>query len=273
MPPRRLYLKPGTDPDAALGVLKHAIAEPDSFGFANDDVTFRNRYLEWTENVEAHLQHLTNDPEVVEMLQTPRHWHIRASDTTSLSRLHALISAEIAVQKTALDQLRADLSERMQRATAAPGQICVVDTNVLLEYVAPADILWHEVVGAEQVRLVVPLRVVEELDAAKYARRSDLADRARRALSSLQGMISRGGAPGELREGVTIEVPVDSGPRSRPDDPDREILNDCDELRQLSGESVVLLTADMAMRLRGEAERIDVAPLPDKYARQRGSAG
>ena len=267
--PRRLHLNDGADPQNALAVLKDAIAQPNTWGFPNDPVNYRIKYLEWTEAVEAQFLNLTSDPEVIQMFQTARHWHIHSSDTTSLARLHPLIQAEVAAQRADLERLAQDLTERIARATAAPGQIAVVDSNILLEHVAPADVNWQEVVRADQIRLVVPLRVVEEVDAKKYVRRSDLADRARRALPALQKVIGAGGAPGKLREGVTIEVPVDPGPRRRPDDADREVLDTCHEMRQLSGGSVGLVTADTGIRLRGEGEGVTVAPMPAKYERQR----
>lgn len=160
-----------------------------------------------------------------------------------------------------------DLEQRAARLSLAPGHIAVLDTHVLLHYQPPEQIPWPKVVGHPHVRLVVPLRVVEELDEKKYARRDDIADRARRLLPRLEAVLGPAGAPGELRESVTIEVPVDSGPRRRPANADEEILDTCRELRQLTGREVSLVTGDTSMRLRGEARGLRVVKMPAEYER------
>lgn len=264
---RRLQLIGGVDPAQARRVLKNAIAEPSNFSGAHDDINFRLKYLEWVERVEHNMHYLTNDPNALGMFGTQRHWQIRSSPATSLDRLWPMIEAEIRMQQAVLTQLLEDLDERIARASAAPGLATVVDTNVFLEHVLPDQVVWQEIVEADQVRLVIPLRVVEELDHKKYDRRSDLADRARRVLPMIQALVEEGGAPGEIREGVTIEIPVDPGPRQRPEDADREVLNTCHELREFSGESAVLVSADTALRLRGEAEGLQVFAMPEKYER------
>jgi len=202
------------------------------------------------------------------MLQTPRYWQVRALDEAS-TRPWPLVEAEIRFQTGVLERLADDLDERVRRLASAPGHLTVVDTNILLEYVPPREIPWTRIVGHSQVRLVVPLRVIEELDAKKYAARRDLADRARRILPGLESVVGSGGVPGDLRDGVTIEVPVDAGSRRRPQDADEEVLATCHELRQVAGGDVTLISADTAMRLRAQAQRLSVLTMPAKYERPR----
>jgi PIN domain len=83
---------------------------------------------------------------------------------------------------------------------------------------------------------------------------------------------ARGGAPGQLRPGVTIEVPIDSGPRVRPVDADEEILATCREFRQLTGREVTLVTGDTSMRMRAQARAIAVVKVPERYERKRTSS-
>jgi predicted ribonuclease YlaK len=160
----------------------------------------------------------------------------------------------------------------MLRAQGTSGHIAVADTNVLRHYQPPAEIDWAGVVGGSPVRLVVPLRVIEELDAKKYARRDDLAGRARSVLPILQRTMGNAGARGQLRKAVTVEVPIDPGTRFRPLDADEEILETCHELRQFSGRPVALVTGDTGMTLRAEAQESQVASMPDKYLRNPSSA-
>ncbi len=72
---------------------------------------------------------------------------------------------------------------------------------------------------------------------------------------------------------VTIEVPTDRGTRHRPVDADEEILNTCDELRDLAAGEVTLITGDTAMRLRAEVRGIRVVRMPDQYERRRSDDG
>jgi predicted ribonuclease YlaK len=121
--------------------------------------------------------------------------------------------------------------------------------------------------GQTAVRLVGSLRVVEEIDAKKYSSRKDLADRARRLLPRLESQLGSAGAPAAIATGVTIEVPFDAGARHRPVDADQEVLDACDEMRQLAGKAVTLVTFDTAMRLRALARRLATLRLGDEHRR------
>jgi predicted ribonuclease YlaK len=97
---------------------------------------------------------------------------------------------------------------------------------VLLNFLPPAQVDWPAVIATSPVRLVLPVRVIEELDEKRYIARDDLADRARRLLSQLRAQLAlSAGGPTFLREAVTIEVPVDDEPRQRTLDADQEILD------------------------------------------------
>jgi predicted ribonuclease YlaK len=97
---------------------------------------------------------------------------------------------------------------------------------------------------------VLPRRVVEELDQKKYTARDDLADRTRRLLSQLPTqLVPTKGGPAPLRDGVTIEIPVDDEPRARTLDGDQEVLDTCRELRSC-GQRFVLVTGDTGMTMR-----------------------
>jgi len=67
-------------------------------------------------------------------------------------------------------------------------------------------------------------------------------------------------------------VPIDSGPRPRPADADEEVLETCEELHQLTGRTITLVTADTARRLRAGERSIDVVRMPAEYERAREGA-
>jgi hypothetical protein len=226
----------------------------------------RNGYLTWVAATEKQLRNVFGDGEMVHHLRTTAYWAIRQSD---LLRVVELIMGDVAEQVRWLEALIEQLRAIQRRLEAATGRATVLDTNVLLHYQPPWEVDWRTVLKEEEVGLVVPLRVVEELDEKKYTSRGDLADRARRLLSQLWERVGESaGGPVRLREKTTIEVPVEDGRRQRSLDADEEILESCEQLRNV-GRAPILITGDTAMSLRGKARRLDVMPMPERYRRGR----
>jgi len=127
------------------------------------------------------------------------------------------------------------------------------------------------VLKASLVRLVIPLRVLEELDEKKYTARDDKADWARRLLRMLWTALgSAKGGPVPIAEGgrVTVEVPVDGRARRRTVDADQEVIDTCETIRRVGG-SVVLVTGDYGMAIRASALGITVEMMPEKYLRRK----
>lgn len=228
----------------------------------------QNSYLAWVGTAEAQLRNIFVDPLAWDHLYDERHWQIYGLMQSS-PRAIELINTAATVQAAWLEQLADRVKRLADRLAAAPGLLTVVDTHVLLHFLPPDQVNWPAVVGNPSVRLVLPLRVVEELDEKKYTARDDLADRARRLLSQLRTQLApTAGAPTPLRPGVTIEMPVDDGPRRRTVDADQEILDTCRELG-LGGQPVVLVTDDTGMTLRAGAAGVRVVPMPEQYLRRR----
>ena len=214
---------------------------------------------------ESQLAGLTLDTTIVQMLLTPRHFLIQEIGPNRF-RLWGPLYAERDFQAATLDELANDIQMRINRA-AGDGEPAVLDTNVLLHYQRPDNVLWPEVLGRAHVRLVVPLRVVEELDEKKYGRSDRLASIARDVLPWLEEAILR--KAGKIRDDTTIEVPIDPTRRVRPENADREIIDECHEFREFGGQRATLVTGDTAMRLRAHAEAIPTAAMPDECLRRR----
>ena len=221
------------------------------------------------DTTELHLRHLFPALDVDAMLLTPRYWHL-ASLVGHDTQAFPAILREIAVQQSAFESLRARIARLADRIRSAPGAIALLDTNTLLHFQLPDSVDWCSVIGRPLVRLVVPLRAIEELDAKKYARRDDLAGTAREVLTKIDGLLaSTVGAPVPLRDSVTIEIPVDDEPRARSTDADEEILDECERHRDFATVGVTLVTGDTAMGLRAQARRICVKEMPRRYLRRR----
>lgn len=271
----RLRLKAGVDPAAGAARLQELITSGGNVtsiaGGPSAVPRIRDEYLRWTEDVESCLTHLTHDREPIAELYTAHYWRIRALETDpqliSDPRPFPLFYSEIGRQRSRLQRLLDDLNARRDRLALTGGRITVLDTNVLLHYQPIQQIPWPRLTDSPAVRLVIPLRVIEEIDAKKYAKSAGLAKRARNLLPELEQLLGQGGRPGRVADNVTVEVPVDTGPRERPEDADEEIITVCRDLTQFSSRDVTLVTGDTAMRIRAQAHGLIVVALDDQYLR------
>lgn len=140
----------------------------------------------------------------------------------------------------------------------------------------PCDILWREVFKAEGeniplARLIIPLRVIDELDRQKYGQ-GDLARKAATVIRYLERVLkdSQPGQPVQLRREATLEVWVDADDRGG--DADLSILRCAVDLDNLHRDiSVRVLTDDVGMRLRAQQMGLRVLRLPENY-RKSGTA-
>lgn len=252
----------------AEGQLRQEIVQGNNLLPDPNITKYQNAYLAWINSVESLLRSLFIDPEVWKHLYDDRHWQIYNLHKESL-RSNELIHTAISVQTTWLSELADRLKRLTDRVKVAPGLLTVLDTNILLHYLPLKEIKWSSIVDSQQVCLILPLRVIEEMDEKKYTARDDLADRARRVLSQLRSLLTESkGEPTELCDNVTIEVSVYDEPRRRTLDADQEILDYCRELVSSEG-NVVLVTGDIGMQLRACASGIKVVDMPEKWLRRK----
>jgi predicted ribonuclease YlaK len=134
---------------------------------------------------------------------------------------------------------------------------------------------WKEVVGVEQVRLFLPITVADELDELKYTGKDRVRGKARAALKDVERAVGPAGAPGNVTDGVTIEVELALSDEPRNPDADRSIISVCLELEQLAERpnSVSLITGDAGMRLRAAQRGVRAVAMPDKYLRKHDEGG
>jgi hypothetical protein len=223
-------------------------------------------YVLWVRKQESTLKSKFHDPVVWNHLRTPEYFAIRAGTSEPIE----LINSEIDRQTAWFGELASQVERLRARLNAAPGRPVVLDTNVLLHYQPPAQVNWSEVTKSSDVRLILPLRVVEELDEKKWtAGRETIRSRSRGILSDLWALLAAvdGDDPVPLRDNTTIEVPINDGPRERTSDADEEILDICVDLKNL-GQDVLLVTGDCGMSLRAKALQIPTEKMPDKYLRE-----
>jgi rRNA-processing protein FCF1 len=277
-----LPLKLGATPERALEILNALLAElqnlpAKSAASANVWETFQRRrqdYIGWINIAEGQLTNFTDELRADSTLHTRGYWAIREAHPQTPWPGH-LIESEIRLQKATLERVAEDLKRRIERATGAAGHIAVLDTHLLLHFLPPEQVDWKDVVGVEPVRLFLPITVVDELDELKYTGKERVRSKARAALTNLERAVGRGGSPGRVREGVTIEVELALSDDPRDPDADRSIMSVCLELAQLAGKpnSVSLVTGDAGMRLRAAQRDVRVVAMPEKYLREPTEGG
>jgi PIN domain len=132
----------------------------------------------------------------------------------ALRHLNSLLDREYTAWDDRLAQLVTEL-EQQHKFTSRPGQPVVLDTSVLMEGGQFAEVPWSSAdasLATGQIRLIVPILVVEELDDLLHDRRGDRKQRARTVTRGLIGLHRASPTePAALPEQphVTIEVLLD----------------------------------------------------------------
>jgi PIN domain-containing protein len=220
-------------------------------------------YADWVSQVETTLRECFIDVPF-ERLYTERFWRL---STGPVARHHDMLRAEQRDQHDWLESVRANVEAMAKRFAEPPSSVAVVDTHVLMHAKPLEEIDWCNRLDAPRVRLVVPLRVVDEMDEHKYARRGELRDRARNRLRLLGRYVDQ--APGEIRAGARVEIvswhDLDPSGMPRPPlPPDVDILDTCEALRvYAAGNAVSIVTADVGMKLRAGPRSLPVLLLDE----------
>lgn len=263
-----LLPRPGFPLERTIQALREL--EASSTHFSNPDLMRQwQGYLNWTHSVELFFRTYFTGFRL-ERLYTDRFWHGQ-SLVESSPYAPGLLNNEHEVQVAFLKELKDALTKEEQRQADYKGiPIAVLDTHVLLHYTLFTDVPWETALGADRVRVAVPLRVIDELDQKKAARRSDIADRAATVIKHIQERISGlADAPVPLRSGVTLEIArvpqIDTDAYVPPVWADAEILDTCDAVAIFASSPVTLVTGDYGMKLRASTRDIRTLVMPDEY--------
>jgi len=235
---------------------------------------YRDAYIRLVEDAERAQRQLWSGDAWLGALQTGRYWQIRNIDATT-PRAAALINDEIDHQLSRLGPLVEELVEAIQaeaseqdRDAAAPGATrAVFDTLSLLQYQQPQDIDWPSLLDCRDVRLVLLLIVVEELDGQKNGRERGVKPRAADVLRNIDLLMGGSTGPIPIRDHVYLETWVEPDSHVRRDNHDDEILAQAQYLSTRPGGPVVVLTGDRSMRIRAQARGSTCLQLPDDLRR------
>jgi rRNA-processing protein FCF1 len=267
----RVRLGLGVEPERAIAEIselagnKATAVRPTSTHPANR----REDYVRWSTDVEARLASVLSREDARAFFDNPRHRDICSMPADN--QLTTLIYAEVDARTRDLEEAVAYLRGHLGRMRAAPGFPVVVDSNVLLQCQRLDNVNWQEQLK-DEARVMVPLRVIEEIDGKKYGDSKRLRSIARELLPWIDSLFPSGDpGPVPLRDDATIELTLAERPRYRPSDADEEVLDLAQDVAQFAGR-VKVMTADTGMRVRARSERLDVLFVPTEWRRPVGDA-
>jgi hypothetical protein len=253
-----MLVRPGVNVQTIIGALDQLLLN--AYNHTADDES----YVLFVSGLEVRLDEWFLEVPST-LLYSQRFWQI--SDGI-MRRPHEMRRQECARVVRLLTSLRDTLKAMADRFGQAPGTIAVLDTNVLLHYRPITDVPWLEVVGSTTVTLVIPIRVLAELDEKKAAPNNPkLAKRAQTRVRMLEGLIGASDVR-LVRDNVTVTVvrsaDLDPEARRRPlPPPDVEILDTCTGLSGYAPRAVSLVTGDLWMKVLARESGIPLTPMPD----------
>jgi hypothetical protein len=263
----RVSLQPGIGADDAIAQLEliavNAWTQAAPTGISHP-VDRRNQYLKWAVETERVLSRVLPRRDAAAIFENPRHRDVCV--TAPGDHLLLLVNAEIEAKREKIQQMAGALTEARNWLRGGVGTPVTIDTNILLQYQRPDAVNWTRLVSAPTVRLIVPLRVVEEVDAKKYDEKERLRQVARGIIPWLEGLVGDHAGPARLRDDTTLEVLLEEAPRRRPADADEEILAVASHIQALAA-GTRLVTGDGCMRLRARALSLRVTGMDNRYLR------
>lgn len=237
----------------------------------------RGHYLDWAASAHDQLRNRFVDPEIAEQVFSKRYWSIAESGI--VDRVSQSLTVEIRAQTDRLTSLKCQL-ERYLKIGTRPGQLTVLDTNVLIQFLRMEQVHWTSIVGAKVVRLVVPTIVLDEIDDKRYSDSRRTRERARRATDPLDErdeILARDGFA-SVSNNVTVEYFIEPATRRAGSNPDQDILDAAEFLAMAADRTVCIVTADRGFRVRAASREGSVRPIlmPMLYSKDRledGSEG
>lgn len=232
-----------------------------------------NAYLNWAQDAETGLRRLFTDTDLADAVFADRYWHIAGLHVGSPYGTR-IINQEVDHQDARLAEAIETLKQ-WQELGERPGALLALDTNAFLQFRPYNEIPWTALAGADQVRLILTMPVLDEIEAKKQGSNARLKKRARKILPRLDRafgddgrvffQIEKDGIP---MSGVTLEILRDPpGHRRSSTDMDAEFLDRCEFLQSATARPVTIVTGDTGMknRARGSLGGLKLLTLSDDY--------
>lgn len=182
-----MLLKEGATPTSVVTGLDDMIGRLQRVAGGSNWSAARDAYLVVLEAVDPSLRSWFEDDDGAGVGMHGDHYKLIREMSGYTARPLPLIDDEIGRQVRVLEALKADV-RALESLRARPGRLVVLDTNTLMHFHRPDGIPWTDVVGSDgQVRIILPICVLDELDNKKYTGSDRMARRAQNALKVLRG--------------------------------------------------------------------------------------
>jgi PIN domain len=225
-----------------------------------------NNYIRWVSESVRVLRWQVGERDLERLLMTRRYWTLQAMVTSPTGMTGDLVDVEIDDRATALEDAIVTTRAEFQRWSRVQ-RLVVTDTTVFCQHpskLEEMDLAAEVECRGEQIELVVPMAVVDELDSLKQAGKSQTRWRAGYTLGVLDRVAGTSGV-GQLRAAAHSAVESGGIPRGeiwvdllfdlpghvRLPIPDDEIVDRALAVQILSGKDVTFLTYDTGQAMRG----------------------
>jgi rRNA-processing protein FCF1 len=222
-------------------------------------------YIAWVANSVRLLRMQVSEGDLSRLLLSRRYWTLQAMATSPTGMTGDLVDAELADRGAILEDTLRETREEFQRWSRVQ-RLVVADTTVYCQHpkkLEEMDLAALIECREEQIELVVPMAVVDELDNLKQSRDKHLRWRAMYTLAVFDRVAGTSGV-GRLRESVDSALREDGIPRGELwidvlfDLPghvrfpimDDEIVDRALAVQILSGKDVTFLTYDTGQAMR-----------------------
>lgn len=145
-----------------------------------------------------------------------------------------------------------------------------IDTNIFLHYKSFDEINWLNIIDADRIEIRVPSVVISELDKHKYSSSSKLRNKAGRVIKKLHQLIDNG-LTTNLKPNIDITFEINDDIANyeslglNPNSQDDRLLASILSYQEANTEvSIVLIAADLGIRLKAKVHQIEAISLPDE---------
>ncbi len=237
--------------DAAIQTLRQLNLECGSCRSATNVEDAKTQYLSWVDMAYDQFHSLFVDGLLADGLHSQLYWEIYRLNSSS-PRPWDLLRREVQIQGDRIGDAITTLTG-FKEFTDRDGRIVVLDTSGLVRGEWFEDVDWPAQLDlGPQIRIVIPILVIEELDRLKDRERTTkVGERARKVIKCLRDLHAgvQPGLPASIpkRNNVTIEVLLDSDWHQRRPNNDGEIIDQALHIQEMTGQEVWLACVDAAL--------------------------
>lgn len=266
--------RPGADREMLLRNLTQVQTDLINIPGKSPSIVDRYRnYITWVANSVRLLRLQVTQADLEQMLLTRRYWTLQAMATSPTGMAGDLVDTELADRTTEFEDAIRETREEFQRWSRVQ-RLVIADTTVYCQHPEKLEGLdFASLVECreEQIELIVPMAVVDELDNLKQSRDKRLKWRSMYTLAVLDRVAGTSGS-GLLREAdfsalqeggiprgeIWVDILFDLPGHVRLPITDDEIVDRALAVQILSGKEVTFLTYDTGQAMRARSAGLAV---------------